>query len=75
MPITRHAYKRARERYGIGKLALERLTEKALDEGEYRESEKGICITHSGRMFIFKDGRLVTIIKRKMKRETNAKDI
>lgn len=62
MPITNHAYKRAHERMGIGKGALDRMVNKALVNGEYQEGRFGKMLLYKGRKYIFQDDVLVTVM-------------
>lgn len=61
MNITKHAYKRAHQRLGIGRQALNRMAAKALLLGDITHVDHAMYITYSGRRYVFDHGNLVTV--------------
>lgn len=61
MPVTRHAYKRAHQRLGFSRSALDRMAGIALEKGECSFDSDAIRVTYGQHTYLFKDDILITV--------------
>ena len=62
MIITKHAYKRAKQRAGFNKKTTERMATKALEQGDDCAFQNAKGKQYGNFIYVFKDDILITII-------------